>query len=848
MNRIGASPLLAPRKTLSTLRDAIPADHLPIEKIAARHAKRSSPLIGCVLTLIASASIAMPAGAQEILPFAPKASGSSAGLTMQESTYSPLPVAKHLPKDAPNILIVLIDDVGPAQTDAYGGEIHTPTLSRIAKEGISYNRFHTTAMCSPTRAALLTGRNHHRVGNGQITELANDWDGYSGTIPKSSATVAEVLKAYGYSTAAWGKWHNTPANETTAAGPFGNWPTGYGFEYFYGFLAGEASQYEPMLVRNTSYVEHPRTSAGHKYYHLSEDLADDAIHWLNQHKALAPDKPFLMYWASGASHGPHHVPKEWADKYKGKFDDGWDKYRERVFRRAREMGWIPQSAKLTPRPATLPSWDSIPADEKPFQRRLMEVFAGFTEHVDVQIGRIVDHIDRLGYGENTLIFYIWGDNGASAEGQGGTISELLAQNGIPSTTKDHIKALDALGGLDVLGSPKTDNMYHAGWAWAGSTPYQATKLIASHFGGTRNPLAVRWPAKIRPDATPRSQFLHVIDVVPTIYDILGITPPRVVNGLEQDSFDGVSFTKSFDDANAKEVRRTQYFDIMGSRAIYHDGWMASAFGPRAPWVPGLPDIKEWRPDKDAWELYNVNEDWTQADDLAAGKPAKLAELKDLFLVELTRNKGLPIGGGMWIPVLHPELKLAPPYNAWSFPGAITRIPEFAAPTLGNKDNLVSLDVDVPADANGVLYALGGFSGGLALYVKDGVLSYEYNLFELQRTHIRSASKLPAGKAKVDVETTYVERKPAGPLKVVLKVNGNEVASGVVPVSAPVGFTANDALDFGVDLGSPVGIEYYEHAPFKFNGSILGAQVKYLGSNAEIRQEKLQTTRPTPVAD
>ena len=807
-------------------------------------------LKGGLFATALGAAFVLPAAAQEVLPFPPKPSGSTAGRTMQDSTYNPLPAVSHLPKDAPNILIVIIDDVGPGQTDTYGGEIHTPTLSKIAKEGISFNRFHTTAMCSPTRAALLTGRNHHRVANGQITELANDWDGYRGTIPKSSATVAEVLKGYGYSTAAWGKWHNTPAEDTTAAGPFDYWPTGYGFQYFYGFLAGEASQYEPMLVRNTAYVEHPETSGGHKYYHLSEDLADDAIHWLKQHKALAPDKPFLMYWASGASHGPHQVPKEWADKYKGKFDDGWDKYRERVFKRAKQMGWIPQSAKLTPRPATLPSWDSIPADEKPFQRRLMEVFAGFTEHVDAQVGRIVDEIDRLGYGENTLIFYIWGDNGASAEGQNGTISELLAQNGIPSTTKQQIKALDALGGLDVLGTPKTDNMYHAGWAWAGSSPYLGTKLLASYFGGTRNPLAVRWPAKIKPGAKPRSQFLHVNDVVPTIYDIVGITPPRVVNGVPQDPFDGVSFVKTFNDADAKVAKPTQYFDIMGSRGIYHDGWMASAVGPRLPWVAGLPKgIQEWTPDKDKWELYDLTKDWSQADDLAAKMPKKLADLKDLFLIELTKNKGLPVGGGMWVPILHPELKLAPPYTSWTFPGAITRMPEFAAPALGNKHNIVSVDVDVPANANGVIYALGGFSGGLALYVKDGVLSYEYNLFEIQRTHIKAKSKLSAGKTKIEVETRYIERKPAGPLKVVMKVNGKEVASGEVPVSAPLLFTANDALDFGIDLGSPVGIEYYDQAPFKFNGKILGAQVKYLGDDANLNpKEERQIEGPIPVAD
>jgi arylsulfatase A-like enzyme len=786
----------------------------------------------CLVFFLAAIALgmgfALRASAQEVLPFPPKPSGSIAGRTMQESIYSPLPAVKRVPKEAPNILIVLIDDVGPAQTDTYGGEIHTPSLSKIAKEGISYNRFHTTAMCSPTRSALLTGRNHHRVANGQITELANDWDGYMGTIPKSSATVAEVLKDYGYHTAAWGKWHNTPAEQTTAAGPFEYWPTGYGFEYFYGFLAGEASQYEPNLVRNTAYVEHPHTSGGHDYYHLSEDLADDAITWLRQHKALAPDKPFFMYWASGASHGPHQVPKPWADKYKGKFDDGWDKYRERAYERAKRLGWIPQNTKLTPRPATLASWDSIPENEKPFQRRLMEVFAGFTEHVDAQVGRMVDEIDRLGYGENTLILYIWGDNGASAEGQNGTISELLAQNGIPSTTQQHIKALDALGGLDVLGSPKTDNMYHAGWAWAGSTPYQYTKLIASHFGGTRNPMAVRWPAKIKPDATPRAQFLHVNDVVPTIYDILSITPPRVVNGISQDPFDGVSFTSTFNDGKAKEVKHTQYFEIMGSRGIYHNGWIASAFGPRAPWIPGVPkELLEWTPDKDKWELYNLDEDWSQANDLADKMPAALADKKDLFLIELTKNRGLPVGGGLWVPAFHPELRLAPPYTSWTFPGAITRMPEFAAPALGNTPNVVVVDADVPANASGVIYALGGFSGGLTLYVKDGTLSYEYNLFEIQRTHIRAKEKLPTGKMKIEVETSYVERKPAGPLKVVLKVNGTEVATGVVPVSAPLGFTANDALDFGIDLGSPVGIEYYDQAPFKFNGKIEQARVEYI---------------------
>jgi len=791
-------------------------------------------LLGATLTLALAGAIAPTAGAQEVLPFPPKPSGSTAGRTMQDSIYHPLPPTRHLREDAPNIIIILIDDVGPGQTSMAGGEIATPTLDRIAREGIAYNRFHTTAMCSPTRAALLTGRNHHAVGAGQIAELANDWDGYSGVQPKTSAMVAEVLKAYGYHTGAWGKWHNTPAQQTTAAGPFDYWPTGYGFEYFYGFLAGEASQYEPHLVRNTAVV-HPNAPRNGRPYHLSEDLADDAIGWLQEHKAFCPDRPFFMYWASGASHGPHQVPKEWADKYKGKFDDGWDKYRERVFANAMEKGWIPETAQLTPRPETLAAWDSIPESERPFQRRLMEVFAGFTEHVDAQVGRIIEEVDRLGYRDNTLVFYIWGDNGASAEGQGGTISELLAQNGIPSTVDQHIKALNDLGGLDVLGSPKTDNMYHAGWAWAGSTPYRSTKLIAAHFGGTRNPMAVRWPKRIRPDTTLRAQFHHVVDIVPTIYEVVGITPPRVVNGFPQDPIEGVSMAYTFDDAVAEGRHHTQYFEIMGSRGIYHDGWFAGAFGPRKPWISGLPKgffddqgKLAWNPDQDRWELYDLEHDWSQADDLAARMPEKLARMKELFTIEFARNNGFPVGGGLFVPVVRPDLRIAPPYTEWTFPGMITRMPEFAAPALGNKESVVTVDAELPARANGVIYALGGFSGGLSLYLEDGVLSYEYNLFEISRTHIKAGGELPAGRVRIEVVTRYAEKKAAGPLDVTLKVDGKEVAKGRVPVSAPVGFTANDCFDIGTDLGSPVSIDYFDRAPFEFDGTILEVHVEYTG--------------------
>ncbi len=751
---------------------------------------------------------------------------------MQESVYKRRVEPRRLPDDAPNILIVLIDDAGPGLPTTFGGEVDTPTMDRIVREGIAYNRFHTTAMCSPTRASLLTGRNHHRVASGQIAELANDWDGYAGTIPKSSALAAEVLKDYGYSTSAFGKWHNTPAMETTAVGPFENWPTNMGFEYFYGFLAGEASHYEPNLVRNTTCVMPPRTPE--QGYHLSEDLADDAIGWLRRHRALQPDKPFYMYWASGAIHGPHHVFKEWADKYKGKFDDGWDAYRERVFRRAKDKRWIPADAELTPRDPTMAAWESIPEDERPFQRRLMEVAAGFTEHVDAQVGRLIDELEQLGVADNTLIFYIWGDNGSSAEGQNGTISELLAQNNIPTTTKQHIATLEALGGLDVLGTPLTDNQYHSGWAWAGSTPYKGTKLIASHFGGTRNPMAIRWPAKIKPDGRPRAQFHHCNDVVPTIYEILGITPPRVVGGVPQDPIDGVSLAYTFASPEVEGRLLTQYFEIMGSRAIYNDGWMASAFGPRAPWLAGAPPgIRDWTPDKDVWELYDLKEDWSQANDLAAKMPEKLAQMKELFLIEVTKNKGLPVGGGLWVPVLHPEMRIGPVNTEWNFTGDIVRIPEVVAPTLGNRPNVVTIDADVPANAEGVLYKLGANSGGLTLFVENGTLVYEYNMFLIMRTKIRATEKLPIGKARIEVETVYVEPKPGGPLRVEIRVNGKSVAAGVVPVSAPLLFTANDCLDIGVALGSPVSLDYRKKAPFRFNGAIRRVNVKYIPQPATV---------------
>ncbi|MFZ2086985.1 MAG: arylsulfatase [Desulfobaccales bacterium] len=763
-----------------------------------------------------------PAAAADgsVLPFPPTPSASTAGPTLQESKHVRRQEPQRLPKDAPNILIVMLDDVGFGQPGAFGGEIKTPTLSRLRDEGISYNAFHTTAICSPTRAALLTGRNHQRVGSGTIAERAVDWDGYTGIIPKTSATMAEVLRHYGYKTAAFGKWHNTPADQTTAMGPFDRWPTGHGFDYFYGFIAGETSQYEPRLYENTNPVEPPHGQR----YHLSEDLAEKAVTWLRRHRSFSPDKPFLMYWVPGASHGPHHIFKEWADKYKGKFDDGWDAMRPALFKRQKDLGWIPENAKLTPRAPSMAAWDSIPEAEKPFQRRLMEIYAGFTEHVDVQVGKLVDELDRLGVRDNTIIIYIWGDNGASAEGQMGSISELLAQNQIPNTIEQQLEALKALGGLDALGTSKTDNMYHASWAWAGNTPFKYTKLVASHFGGTRNPLVISWPKGIKADKTPRPQFHHVNDIAPTLYEIIGIKPPKVVDCFQQDPMDGVSMAYSFADAKAPGQKKTQYFDNNGSRGIYHDGWYACTFGPLTPWLTVSPGLATWDANKDVWELYNLQTDYSQADDLAAREPDRLAKMKELFLAEAKENQVFPIGAGIWLRI-HPEDRIKSPYTSWVFDAATTRMPEFTAPGLGRQSNQVTIDAELGQDASGVLYALGGASGGLTLFMDKGHLVFEYNMMIIERYQARTKEKLAPGKHKIEVTTTLTEKRPLSPADVVLKVDGQEMARTTVKRTVPAAFTASETFDVGVDLGSPVSLDYFDRVPFPFTGKIGEVKVK-----------------------
>lgn len=627
---------------------------------------------------------------------------------------------------------------------------------------MSYNTFHTTSICSPTRAALLTGRNHHRIHSGTIAERAVDWDGYTGVIGKDTATVAEVLQRYGYATAAFGKWHNSPATETTAMGPFDRWPTGHGFDHFYGFISGETSQWEPRLYENTNPIEPPHDET----YHLSEDLADRAISWLGRHEAFAPDRPFLMYWAPGAAHGPHHVFSEWADKYAGKFDDGWDAYRKRVFARQKECGWIPEDAELTQRADTMQAWDDVPEAQRPFQRRLMEIFAGFVEHVDVQVGRILDELDRLAQTENTIVFYIFGDNGSSAEGQKGSISELLAQNNIPVTVDEQLAALERLGGFAALGTPKTDNMYH------------------------------------------------------------GVPHPDVVDGQRQKPIDGISLAYTFDGPNEATRKKVQYFENSASRGIYSDGWFACAFGPFVPWdTPGTAQrLADWDATTEPWELYHLDEDFSQANDLAAVQPNRLDELKALFKEVSKDNLVWPIGAGLWLRI-HPEDRVSSPYTRWRFNGECTRMPEFTAPGLGRQDSHVAVTLVVPESADGVLYALGGFSGGLTLFMDAGFLVYEYNMLIIDRYQARSAEPVASGEHLIEIDTRFASAQPMSQATVTLAVDGLKVGAVVVARTVPAAFTASETFGVGVDLGSPVSPDYVDRRPFRFTGTIASVDVE-----------------------
>jgi arylsulfatase A-like enzyme len=714
------------------------------------------------------------------------------------------------PEGAPNVLIVLIDDVGFGASSAFGGPIATPNAERLAAKGLKYDRFHTTALCSPTRQALLTGRNHHTVGMGGITEIATSAPGYNSIRPNTCAPLAETLKLNGYSTAQFGKCHEVPVWETSPMGPFHAWPTGSGFEYFYGFIGGEAHQYYPAIYEGTVPVEPEQTPE--EGYHFMADMTDKAIKWVRQQKALMPDKPFFAYFAPGATHAPHHVTPEWAEKYKGAFDDGWDALRERTFARQKELGVIRADAELTQRHEEIPAWDDMPEQLKPVLRRQMEVYAGFLEFTDHHVGRLLDALEDLGVLENTLVYYIIGDNGASAEGTlNGTYNEMINFNGAAALETPEFM----MERLDDFGGPDSYNHYAVGWAHAMCAPYQWTKQVASHWGGTRNGTIVSWPAGIKARGEIRSQFAHVIDVAPTVLEAAGIPEPTFVNGVQQEPYEGVSMRYAFDDGGADERHTTQYFEMFCNRGIYHEGWTAVTRHV-TPWL-----LAEVAPlDDDVWELYDTSSDWTQAHDLAQAQPEKLADLQRLFLIEAAKYNVLPLDDRRMERFI-PELAGRPTLiqgDRQLLYGGMGRLSESSVLNIKNKTHAVTAEVEVPeGGAEGVIIAQGGSIGGWSLYLKEGKPRYCYNLLGLQRFYVGTDEPVPAGTHQVRTEFDYDGPGLGKGGTVTLYLDGVKIGQGNVAATAPAVFSADDTCDVGRENGALVADDY--PVPNTFTGQV-----------------------------
>jgi arylsulfatase len=703
------------------------------------------------------------------------------------------------PAGAPNVLIVLIDDCGFGASSAFGGPIFTPTAERLAANGLKFTRFHTTALCSPTRAALLSGRNHHTVGMGGITELATSAPGYSSFRPNTCAPLAEVLKLNGYSTAQFGKCHEVPVWQTSPMGPFDNWPTGSGFEHFYGFIGGETNQYAPAIYQDTVPVEPDRTPE--EGYHFTEDMTDRAIEWIRGQKALMADKPFFVYFAPGATHAPHHVPAEWSDRYKGKFDDGWDEVRNRTFDRQKELGVIGPDARLTARPAEIPAWDDMPADLRPVLARQMEVYAGFLEHTDHHVGRLVDAIEELGALDNTLVYYVIGDNGASAEGQvNGTFNELLTLNGAAALETVEFMA----SRIAEFGTPTAYNHYAVGWAHAMDAPYQWTKQVASHWGGTRNGTIVHWPGGFAARGEVRNQFTHVIDVAPTVLEAARLPEPTFVHGILQKPIEGVSMGYAFDAANAPERHETQYFEMFVNRGIYHKGWTAVTRH-STPWVMAeLPPI-----DDDVWELYRPD-DWTQALNVASAEPERLHHLQRLFLIEAAKYNVLPLDDRR-VERFNSDLAGRPTLirgtSQLLFAG-MGRLSENSVVNIKNKSHAVSAQITVPqGGASGVIVAQGGAFGGWVLYAHEGRPAYCYNLFGLERFKVYGDQQIPPGEHQVRAEFAYDGGGLGKGGTVTLYVDGTRVGDGRVGGTVPMAFSADETTDVGSDTATPVSDDY-----------------------------------------
>ena len=738
-----------------------------------------------VLSLAASALAAEP---RTTLPIPDRTFTGTVGRTFRESSPASLPKPVAAPKGAPNIIVIMLDDAGFGQYATFGGAVPSPAMDRLAAEGLRFNRFHTAGICSPTRAALLTGRNPHNAGVGIVTELATGYDGYTGIIPQSTVPVARILRDNGYATAMFGKNHNTPPAEAGPAGPFNHWPGGFGFDYFYGFNAWGTSQHQPLLFENNRPVPPVRDPD----YHLTHDLADRAIGWIRSVKAASPDRPYFLYLAPGATHAPHHAPKAWIDRFKGQFDKGWDAYRTAAFARQKALGVVPKDAKLTPRPAEIPAWDSLPAETQRIFARQMEVFAGFAAHTDAEVGRLIDAVHAMPGGENTLIVYIAGDNGASAEGgANGTLNELGPANGLEEkvTTAE----------LADLGGPAYNNNYPAGWAWAVNTPFRYYKQVVSHLGAVRNPMVMSWPARIADKGALRSQFTDVTDIAPTLLAAAGVRAPTSVDGIAQKPLDGVNLLPVATEPHAPEVRQRQYFEVFGNRAIYDHGWMASARLAN-PWEANRAMLD---PDKVHWELYDLDHDFTQAHDLAARYPERLEQYRKLWWEEAKRNNVLPLD---WR--AGERLASRPPDSRTHFelyPGTIG-IPETIAPNIRNRSWTIAADGSFTARDNGMLITQGGMTGGWAFYLRDGRPAFDYNLGLAAHYRIVAQSPIAAGTkslvARFDYEGAPQVRGGGGVLT--LLADGQVVATGHLPRTLPGIFSLNEGLDVGTDYGSPVG--------------------------------------------
>jgi arylsulfatase len=735
-----------------------------------------------------------------------------------ETKYPPIQQLRP-PKGAPNVLIVLIDDAGFGSSSAFGGPCQTPNAEKLAAGGLKYLRFHTTALCSPTRQALLTGRNHHSVGMGGITEIASGSPGYCSVLPNTAAPLAKTLKLNGYATAQFGKCHEVPVWETSPAGPFTAWPTGGGgFEYFYGFIGGEAHQWYPSLYEGTTPIEVKRTPE--EGYHFMEDMTDKAIGWIGQQQALIPDKPFFVYFAPGATHAPHHVPKEWADKYKGKFDAGWDKVREETFARQKKLGVIPSDCQLTPRHEQIPAWDAMPENLKPVLRRQMEVYAGFLEYADHHVGRLFDALEKLNLLDDTLVYYIIGDNGASAEGTlNGTYNEMINFNGAAALeTPEFLMAR-----LDKLGGPESYNHFAVGWAHAMNTPYQWTKQVASHWGGTRNGTIVHWPNGIKPKGETRSQFHHVIDVAPTVLEAARLPQPIAVDGIQQKPIEGVSMLYSFNEAKAAERHETQYFEMFGNRGIYHKGWTAVTRH-KTPWLLVGDTVPAF--DDDNWELYDTNTDWSQSKNLAKDMPDKLLHLQRLWLIEATRYNVLPLDDRM-AERMNPDLAGRPILikgKTQILFGGMGRLSENSVVSIKNKSHSVTAEIVVPASGcEGVIIAQGGNIGGWSLYAKGGKLKYCYNLLGIQYFYAESADVIPPGDHQVRMEFAYAGGGLGKGGTASLFVDGTKVGEAKVAATAAIVFSADDGCDVGQDTGSPVSQDYGPRGN-EFTGRVKGLQI------------------------